>query len=391
MDELLHVAMLGTSRQKLRDPEATDELAAWASQAAAGSPERRLLLEAGARWVFALAGYAEKAAVQPPPSAPREALAACPDEVGELLARLFKRPSPQEVLIEALRAIADRRWCLPPRLLPQALSITDPVERSLLRPVLGERGRWLAQFREEWRWAADAKRAPAIQDLERVWNEGKLAERCRALQEARGVDPRRAREWLIEAWSQEKADARRELLPCLATGLGAEDEAFLEQVLTDRSKEVRALAADLLSRLIDSRYSQWLWQLAKELLRFAPPTAASDTGRRGGRAARTHSATPPAQALEISLPAAFARDWTKQGLIEQAPPGTSNREFWFWQIVRRVPLARWVEHFRCTPTELAAAAAGSSTLVLLAAWSEAAVSGEATDWFGPLFDAWLAS
>lgn len=414
MDELLHAAMLGTSRQTLRNPEATDKLAAWADQAAAGSPERRLLLEAGARWVFALAGYTEKTALPPPPSAQREALAACPDKVGELLADLFKRRLPQEVLTETLRGMADRGWCIPPRLLPEALSITEPVERALLQPLLGERGRWLAQFREEWRWARGPQAAPALEELERVWNEGKIAERCRALKMARGADPRLAREWLIEAWSQEKADARRELLGGLATRLGPEDEAFLEQALTDRSKEVRALAADLLSQLMDSRYSQWLWQLAKGLLRFAPagrsfnlrpygiwqlakgllryapPKASSEASRRGSVAAQTQPATSFVPALEISLPAAFDPNWASQGLIEQVPPGTSNREFWFWQIVRRVPLARWVEHFRCTPTELAAAAAGSSTLVLLAAWSEAAVSSGATDWFGPLFDAWLA-
>lgn len=150
MDELLQLAMLGTSRQKPREPQLQDNLAAWAEQAAAGSPERRLLLEAGARYVYSLAGYSERISAVPPAPAPAETLAACPAEAGVLLEQLLTRDRAEELLQEAFEAMAAQGWHVPAALLPRVLSIEHSDVRAAARPTLGERGRWLAGFRPQW-------------------------------------------------------------------------------------------------------------------------------------------------------------------------------------------------------------------------------------------------
>jgi hypothetical protein len=52
-----------------------------------------------------------------------------------------------------------------------------------LRPVIGERGRWLSRFNPAWRWAADGSAAGdgVADDAETVWNEGTPAQRLEVL------------------------------------------------------------------------------------------------------------------------------------------------------------------------------------------------------------------
>ncbi|MCL6503604.1 MAG: DUF5691 domain-containing protein [Pirellulales bacterium] len=390
MDELLHAAMLGTSRVEARLPQPSDELALWAEEAAAGSPQRRLLLEAGARCAYGMAGYAPEPAVPPAAPAPSETLAACPHHLVELFESLLASDVPQEVLIEALQAMAQRGWRVPTRCLPEVLSIKEAKVRAALRPVLGQRGLWLAGFREDWQWAVVSGEAPP-QEVERIWNEGSLPERCLVLRHLRAVHPQQALTWLREAWPREKADARHALLRSLETGLAREDEPFLEQALADRSKDVRSLASQLLAQLPESRHARWLWSMAEPMVRYVPHAQSQQAHQQGGHA-RPAQPAEAAALLELTLPARFDPTWAEQGLIDAPPAGVSKREYWFWQFVRRIPLARWVEHCGAAPAQLAAAAPSASegAPVLLAAWSEAAVSQQAAEWYGPLWDAWLA-
>lgn len=388
MDELLRVAMLGTSRQKQPTLQTQDELAAWAAAVAAGSLERRLLLEAGARYVYSVAGHAAHLPDTPCAPAPPETLAPCPQQAAMLLEQLLTGDTAEEVLQEAFSALAHRGWCIPPALLPRVLSMEKPSLRAAARPALGERGRWLAGFRPEWHWVLAEPQMPSPQEAQRLWQEGTLPERCRVLETLRQHHPALSRELLAESWSSEKADARLRLLTAFSRQVLPEDEPFLEQALADRGKEVRSLAADLLVRLPGSRYTQWVWQVAKEMVRYAHPSA--ETRAPQNRPPSTSGKEPAAGQLQLALPAAFDPAWAGRGLVEQPPRGVGKREYWFWQIVRRVPPPHWQGHFQAAPAALAAAAAqAEEAQALLAAWSDAAIAQHATEWYGPLWDAWL--
>ncbi len=68
----------------------------------------------------------------------------------------------------------------------------------------------------------------------------------------RARHPALARDLLAGTWTTERAEDRLMFLDSLRTGLQPADEPFLEQALSDRSRNVLATAAELLSSLPDS-------------------------------------------------------------------------------------------------------------------------------------------
>lgn len=143
------------------------------------TPERRLLLAAGARSVRAAAGPTPARIAQVPPVAPAETLPACSPSAARLLAPLL-RGLDADLLPEALARLAGRR--LPHGLLPLALGVDEDLQEAV-RPLLGTRGPWLAAFNPEWRWVL-APPAPAPEpgtaQLERQLQGGSPAARAAA-------------------------------------------------------------------------------------------------------------------------------------------------------------------------------------------------------------------
>lgn len=82
---------------------------------------------------------------------------ACAQRLSELLVTLLT-DAQHELVVEALGRMAKRGVRLSPELLPLALRQTDPELRAQLRPVLGARGKWLAEQKAEWHWAAEGSR-----------------------------------------------------------------------------------------------------------------------------------------------------------------------------------------------------------------------------------------
>src|SRR5262249_34685965 len=151
----------------------------------------------------------------------------------------------------------------------QALNTTGKEMRAALFPLLGERGRWLSQFSDSWKWVnnylvADEGGLPA--DAETIWQEGTPGQRVEILRRLRAVDPGKAREWLDDVWKQEKADVRGDFINALEIGLNADDEPFLEKALDDRASGVRETAALLLARLPASAFSERMRQRGQSLL-----------------------------------------------------------------------------------------------------------------------------
>ena len=198
--------------------------------------------------------------------------------------------------------------------MPEALAAgTRSTElRPALVAAIGERGRWLARWNRDWRWAVDALPEAVggvSADAETIWQEGAAAERLAILRLVRGEDAARGREWLVAAWKQEKAEFRAEAIQVLAVGLSLADEDVLERALDDRSQGVRAAAATLLTRLPGSALLARMEERADAMLRY---TARREPSRVGalmrkvvatavGRAAMAGqlAAAPPTM-LEVS-------------------------------------------------------------------------------------------
>lgn len=168
-------------------------------------------------------------------------------------------PDLMELLPQWLSTANTHGYAAPPQLLPSLLDAARG--RTDLRPAVlafaGPRATWLARLNPDWRFALRAAPGggaalPPAEDTAGVrllWEEGLFAERVSLLAAIRSREAAAARELLAMTWATERAEDRLMFLDSLRTGLGPDDEPFLEQALADRSRNVRATAAELLSAL----------------------------------------------------------------------------------------------------------------------------------------------
>ncbi len=370
LDPLVRAALLGTAQTQGEALTATPIDALTAPLAGAGR-ERLLLLRAGALDVYRVAGRRTDAGALNPSPCPPDPLRPCSPAMTEVL-RAMLQGEQQDLLPLALAEMRGNGLVLPHELLPLALACPED-RRPFLRPLLGARGRWLAAQNPAWAWAVregSSADDPPPADAARIWDEGDLAERRQLLRQLRRHDPARGRALLAAAWKQEKAETRRAFLAIMAIGLSADDEAFLEEALADRSAAIRGKAAELLSRLPASR-------LCARMLARAEQVVVADGPR-----------------FALRPPAAFDPTWEKDAVLEVTPQGGIPRALWWIdQVLAATPLAHWEAKVRAGPRgvvpAITAAIANHDVLALvLDGLTAAALRQDAHAWMGPLWDAW---
>jgi len=197
--------------------------------------------------------------------------------------------------------------------------------------VLGQRGEWLARFEPAWNWAVSGHLET---DASAHWDTGSQEQRSLHIARLRQSHPAEARELVQNGFSKLDARERTGLLEQLRAGLGSADEDFLESCLTDRSKEVRQIAADLLARLPDSRYVERM---------------AGRLGQCLGQERRLLR-----QVVTLEAPAQFAPDWKADALDEARAKSETlgDRAWWLYQLARYVPLEWWQQQTGMNPTDL---------------------------------------
>jgi hypothetical protein len=378
MDDLVKIALVGTAkhpqgRQVVCD-SADDLLAAWGSEPA----EDLLLLQAGIEAMAEQAGY--EAAVLPPPVNPAaadDAPAGSPRLVGLLQNALASNSN--ELLVEFSGLLRSSGLLIPPEVLPQVLEIQDPSLREAVLPLLGERGRWLSQFHPSWAWATQGVGLLSTDDLsglKRQWEEGNIAARSTVLGRVRHMDLATARTWLQEVFKQEKPEHRARLLEQLEIGLDASDEPLLEEILADRSENVRRTAAELLAKLPTSKFAARMRERADTILRGTP----------GGQS--------KGPAITCTPPTEIDAAWKRDGVPEQAPSGRGKRAVWVESVLRAVPPGHWAQQFSADPAVLIDVIREDDFApAVLEGWTQAAVAfakeKETAHWLAPLWSYWL--
>jgi hypothetical protein len=233
--------------------------------------------------------------------------------------------TPLRLQIELLRrvAAADRR--LPPTLLPALLDAgrRQAALRDAIRAVCGARGRWLAQFNTDWRYAVGVGETV---DLDARWLHGSLDERLDTLRQWRAADPDTALEKLAAVHSTLPAKERAVLIDALAVRPQPGDQAFLRKALADRSREVVDRALSLLLRHPDSEHAA---RAAARLAQFI----ASDG------------------AIKAPEEADTAVDWKADGVELKRPKNDAlgERAWWLYQLARQVPPDWWTQRWQCDP------------------------------------------
>ncbi|GII83222.1 hypothetical protein Ssi03_12120 [Sphaerisporangium siamense] len=194
-----------------------------------------------------------------------------------------------------------------------------------------------------------------------LWEFGTRGDRLSFFRELRADDPVKARALLLRGWDKETPEDRAAFVHALADGLTMADEPFLEAALDDRRREVRAQAADLLTRLPQSRLGLRMTARAALCLRV--------TGD------RLH-AEPPA-----ACDAAMERD----GIRSRAPAGTGQRSWWLQQVIAHTPLSFWTGHFGLPAKQLVALNIGEWAREIRLGWERAAVLQNDAEWARALF------
>ncbi|MFG2984284.1 DUF5691 domain-containing protein [Streptomyces sp. NPDC048258] len=370
-EELVGAALLGTDRRRGGGP--------------AGSPEA-LLDAAAVHTVRRRAGLRPAEAGPRPEPAPRDPRPAPPAAARQRLAQLLAdrtaaggggrrgaAPDLTELLPQWLAAAGRHGYRSPAALVPTLLDAAR-ARTDLRAPALalaGARGLWLARLNPDWRFAlrggaGGAGELPDVTDragVERLWQEGLFAERVALLGAVRAHEAAAAPRLLETTWATERAEDRLMFLDSLRAGLSPQDEPFLEAALGDRSRNVRATAAELLSALPGSA-------LAGRMAERALACVGSE------------GVTPPAE-----CDAGMLRD----GVVKRPPAGRGERAWWLGQLVEAAPLSCWRERFGgLGPAEIVAlpVAGGEEWREELhAAWCRAAVRQRDAGWSRALLGA----
>ncbi|MFG2618367.1 DUF5691 domain-containing protein [Streptomyces sp. NPDC048507] len=347
-EELVATALLGTERR--------------------GGAPRELLGAAAGATLRRRAGLRPAEAAARPEPAPHDPRPAPPEGARRRLAQLLagrgaggggrrgSAPDLTELLPQWLATAGRHGYRAPEELLPALLDAARA--RTDLRPralaLAGARGLWLARLNPDWRFALRAAggggELPDPADragVERLWAEGLFAERVALLGSVRARAATDATRLLATTWATERAEDRLMFLDSLRAGLSAADEPFLEAALGDRSRNVRATAAELLSALPGSALAG---RMAERALACVGPGTVD----------------PPAE-----CDAGMLRD----GVVPRPPAGRGERAWWLGQLVEAAPLSCWRERFEgLDPARIVAfPVPGGWAEELHAAWCRAAV------------------
>lgn len=363
-ESLVALALLGTDRQGTPPPITENGVKDILNQIDAADLEGWVLSAAGTLATYRQAGQTAMVHTTPVlPACEVDAKSFNPDSL-PLFSRILESEF-QPALPEFLDLLQQSGQCIPPEYLPRFLDwgYAHAEERSHLRAVVGMRGEWLAPLNPKWAYAQATPQSSDPDDWQALWDTSDRIVRLNLLRDWRSQNAAAACERLASTWKQEAARDRAAFLECLAVGLTMADEAFLETALGDRSKEVRAVAVELLSRLLESQLSQRIAGQAAELLQF--------------------KTVKDQLQIEVKLPLRDDPQWTvyefKPQPSAQSQSKQGDRANLLLQILSITPLSTWER--AASPAQLIQASLKQDwELILLQGWSIACQRQQNLDW-----------
>jgi hypothetical protein len=218
------------------------------------------------------------------------------------------------------------RRIVQPEVIPVLLNVGVKTKslQSLITACCGKRGLWLQQFNEEWRWHK-------TETGEEAWQTGTLLQRKEYLAELRKTDPAKGRALLQQTWPQEPAATKVELLEQFRINVGADDVAWLEELLNEKSTKVKEAAMQVLKTIPSSNIVQQYWNILKQSIRLVTSKGLLGIGTK--------------TSLEVKLvpvdPSIF-----KTGIEQSSGEAkTKDEDYILYQLIRSVPPHFWEAYF----------------------------------------------
>ncbi|QGJ70482.1 Hypothetical protein PBC10988_21790 [Planctomycetales bacterium 10988] len=343
MQPLVDWTLAGTSRSGGAPPEC-HEADALVSPLKAGKEElstpKEALLRGAADAIFQQAGYLPTTKISVIEPAPEETKPYCPHSLTGMLVTALQ-DAEKGPLPRFLEELAAQGLLIPPGFLPALLQLKAKEFGHILPQVIGERGRWLSQWVPDSEWLRSRSLSTeqfSESEAKEIWEEGTTQERIDVLKTVRRHQPALAIDWLAADLNKEKAEDRVKLLEALEINLSLDDETFLQDQVTDRSKFVKEKAVDLLAAIPGSEFATLIQERAKKLLQT--------TGKKGGL---LQFECVPTQVM--------AKDWQIAGFMDLRRRGFSQKEVKVIQFLRYVPLTFWEEHLGADPQTITESAA----------------------------------
>ena len=370
--DIVNAALLGSERRPLAVPSSDDGLGGLLSQLN-GDKEAALLSAASAVVLYNQVGQLPVQDDSPLP-------AACEPEErpyistvsAQHLSAMMTSTIHSKVLAEWLHEVARIGRIIPPENLAPVMDLGGNWAeiRDDVRQVVGKRGSWLAERNRKWKYAIGIDDS---QPPDEIWEIGDSDRRVRLLKELRAKDPVKARELVESTWGQEKADKRAAMLSALSTGLSMDDEPFLESMLDDKSKQVRAAASSLLASLPESRLMSRMIERLRGLVVF----------RRVVQRGLLGLTSSNKDVIEVTLPEECDQAMQRDGIEVKSPySGTGDKAWWLTQMLKSVPPRYWSASWQVSPQIILEAALRNKdwNVLLLSAWLEATNKHPDVEW-----------
>ena len=365
-NELVKLALLGTDRSSL-SPEMKAELTTYGIDTEKEITE--VVLES-----IALMGPLQKAGFQPMKwegeyleKCPEETLVNCSAKSANHLG-LILHGRYSYALAEFVEAMAINGKCLPFEQLPELLDkcVKDEYLWQSLETVIGHRGQWAIQLNPAWHKLM-------VTVSEENWQTGTIVERKAILKKLRRENPTKGLQFLLSTWAEDGLSEKQGLLKCLSIGLSDMDEVFLEECLDFPRKEIRTIAALLLSELPHSQLQQRIFERLQDAISI---------GKEEG----------------VKKPIVSLPDTSDKALIRD---GINPKKKWklggqttgmLYQMVAIIPPEKWEKKFNERPEALLNIFSRSEWgSMFLEAFAAAATLHQSVDWMEALLRFWLTN
>ncbi len=324
---IIKTTLLGTQRSKLSE---SDKMALEALGVNISNEPARIVLQAAA-----LLGQMQRVGQELPKRkgglpkvSPDEKLAVCSEKAAYNLTLMLSNEYFAPALPEFLRHLEYAKKILPPEALPQVLNkcVVDEALWGTMKNAIGERGKWLALQHQEWK---NLVVVPTFVN----WETGTKSERLALLEYLRKHEPQQATVLIASTWAEDDFRDRQYFLDTLNVNLSDLDEPFLESCLNDRRKEIREIAAVLLSKIENSALNKRLFE---EALSFI----------------KVKSRLIKKPKLVIEIPEDFKENWKRDGIQEKSHEfQVGQKANWLGQIINKIPPSKWDEYLKLSPDE----------------------------------------